>query len=126
MIRTVIIFCQSYMTKMKEKIVKEIDRRRNKKTWVIMMGHSKTTYLYNVVTLRYTLSSKLDTDTVVSWVGWCKQDVKCTVLVLNNINVNLCSCWTTDSACDFTRASLRGINSDNCLFVNWDCLWTTI
>ena len=80
------------------------------------------TYLYNIVSRWDTLSTKLDADTVVTRERGSEQDTECSVDVLNNVDIEFGTLWATYSACDFTCASLGGIDWDDRLLVNWDGL----
>ena len=80
------------------------------------------TYLYNIVSRWDTLSTKLDADTVVAGESRSEQDTESSVNILHNVDIEFGTLWATYSACDFTCASLGGIDRDDCLLVNWDGL----
>ena len=84
------------------------------------MPNKWMTYLYNVVTLWNTLSTKLDADAVISGERWREHDAECSVNILHDINVNLGTLWAADATCDLTSSGLRGVDCDDGFLFNRD------
>ena len=72
-------------------------------------------------TVRDVLSSETDTDDILSRLRGRVEDVKCAILILNNIHIELCPLWRAHTARHLAFPSSFSIHCDDCLFADLDC-----
>lgn len=66
------------------------------------------------------LPSETDTDDILARLRRCVEDVKCAVLVFNNVHVELCPLGCDHTACHLAFPRRLGIDCDDCLLTNLD------
>ena len=87
-------------------------------------GH--VTYLDTIFSIWNEVPAKFDIDVVVAFNAGRKYDAECSVAIFDDVNVDLGTGGALDTTGNTAGSRHRGVNCDNCFFVDLDSSLITL